>query len=286
MRRLLLLALLSGPLALSAQTTPAVAARQMLAGQPVGTLDQITNEALALNFQQALVERLTGTWGRPAGYKAALTAPEAQAKFGVSQPLLGYLLDKMLLEDNAELSLNYAARPVAEADLLVRVSDPNINEARTDLELLAGLDAVIPFIELADAALPPGAQGNPHQLVALNAGARAGVQGTPIPVTANQEFLDRLRTFTVRLDNGKGANLGQGSGEALLGHPIHVVRWIRDTLAARGDTLREGDLLSLGTLTPLVPIKGTTRLIAYYEGLQPEDTVTVSVLIEESVEAE
>jgi 2-keto-4-pentenoate hydratase len=154
----------------------------------------------------------------------------------------------MLLEDNAELALDYAARPAVEADLLVRVRDPNINEAKTDLELLAGLGEVIPFIELADLLLLPGASNDLRTLTALNAGARTGVVGTPVALTADQATLDRLGSFTVRLEDEKGRLYGAGRGADLLGHPIHVVRWMRDALRARGDRLREGDVLSLGTL--------------------------------------
>lgn len=262
--------------------SPAEAARQWQEAQGFTDLPALEEDASPLTFQYALIERLTAHLGRPVGYKAALTNPQAQQMFGVTGPVLGILLEKMLLPDNTELPLSYAARPAIEADLLVRVSDPNINEARTDLDLLAGLDAIIPFLELPDLALPPGAAGQADILTALNTGARAGIQGRILPVRADAETLDRLGRFTVRLVDGAGNLLGQGRGADLMGHPIQVVRWIRDTLAARGERLRAGDLLSLGTLTPIVPLRNGGHITAHYEGLSPDDGVSVSCILHEA----
>lgn len=266
----------------SAQLTPARATEQWLAGQTFTENLLLEDGEAAQNFQNAFLERLTAHLGRPVGYKAALTNPNAQQMFGVNQPILGVLLERMLQQDQAELPLNFAARPAAEADLLVRVSDPNINEAKTDLELLAGLDVVRPFIELVDLLRPPGTTGDVHMLTALNAGARAGVMGADLALSADQATLDRLASFTVQLVDQDGKVLGEGRGDALLGHPIHVVRWIRDTLLARGDRLREGQWLSLGTLSPIQPVRQTGRLTARYAGLPGATTTSVSCLIREA----
>lgn len=265
--------------------SPAALARQWEAAQLIQPAPVPADDNEAISLQYGLIELICSHLGRPVGYKAALTNPAQQKQFGVDHPVLGVLLEKMLLEDHADLPLDYAARPAAEGDLLVRVGDPNINEAETDLELLAGLDAVIPFIELPDLLFAPGATHQARTLQALNVGARAGVMGTPIPLTADQATLDRLAMFTVRLVNQDNRVLGEGSGQALLGHPIHVVRWIRDTLKAQGDRLREGHLLSLGSVTPLVPLRTGGRLTAFYDGLTPAGTVSVSCTIQESVPA-
>lgn len=276
--------LMAGPA--RAGLSPAEAARQWQEARGFTALPALEEDASPVTFQYALIERLTAHLGRPVGYKAALTNPQARQMFGVTNPVLGILLDKMLLDDAAELPLSHAARPAIEADLLVRVSDPNINEARTDLELLAGLDAIIPFLELPDLALPPGGSGRVEVLTALNTGARAGIKGRALPVRADPDTLDRLARFTVRLVDEQGNLLGQGQGTDLMGHPIQVVRWIRDTLLARGEPLRAGDLLSLGTLTPIVPLRVGGRITAYYEGLSPDATTTVSCIVHEATAAE
>ena len=228
----------------------------------------------ATAFQEAFVAELAPEWGPRAGYKAALTNPAAQQRFGVNHPLLGVLLAHMLLPDGAEWSMAVAAVPLAEADLLVRVRDARINEAQTDRELVGALDAVIPFIELADGLFPADVNPDAPALTALNAGARAGVLGGAIPLPDDADAaLARLGALRVTLRDENGHVWGEGRAQALLGHPIQAVRWIRDAVRARGRDLQPGDLLSLGSLTPPRPIRSPTHLTAVYEGLdvQPRE---------------
>jgi 2-keto-4-pentenoate hydratase len=239
----------------------------------------IADEETALNTQRALVEWLTADLGRPVGFKAALTHPAAQQRFGVNHPLLGVLLEKMILPDGAVLPLNFAARPVAEGDLLLRVKDARIVTAQTDLELLAALDAVIPFLELADLGYATNVTPDARAITAINAGARSGVRGAPIPLEASDEQLARLASFTVEVTDGAGTVLARGVGRDVLGHPIHAVRWIRDEILRRGDRLRPGDLLSIGSLTAFIPAREPMRLQAVYHGLRDDEPVTVGVEI-------
>jgi 2-keto-4-pentenoate hydratase len=270
-RRLALIILLTGAAAtLRAEPGPEAAAIAWRAGRPM-TPPLVHDLSEAVAFQEAFVAALAPDGGARAGYKAALTNPAAQQRFGVNHPLLGVLLANMLLPDGAEWSMAAAAVPLAEADLLVRVHDARINEAQTDRELVGALDAAIPFIELADGLFPAGVQPDAPALTALNAGARAGVLGGVIPLPDDADAsLARLGALRVVLRDESGQLWGEGHAQALLGHPVEAVRWIRDEVRARGHVLKPGDLLSLGSLTPPRPIRSPTRLTAVYEGLDDQ----------------
>ncbi|MEM6253367.1 MAG: hydratase [Cyanobacteria bacterium P01_D01_bin.156] len=208
------------------------------------------------------------------GYKIALTNPKAQAQLGVNHPLYGFLLESMLLDDGVSLPIRFGSRPQAEGDLMVRVGSDDINQAETDLELLAALDAVIPFLELPDLIYEPEANVNAGALVAVNAGARYGVMGDPEELAVDDSGLAQLANIRVVLQNDRGQFLAEGNGEALLGHPINAVRWLRDTLQAQGVELRPGDLLSLGSVTPLVSLEQGANIQgikARYFGLEAGD---------------
>ncbi|MEO1590100.1 MAG: hydratase [Cyanobacteria bacterium J06632_22] len=227
------------------------------------------------------VRRAVEALGPIVGYKAAFTSPPAQERFGLSEPLYGFLLADMLLDNGASLPVDFAARPLAEGDLLVRVGSADINTAQTDAEILASLEAVIPFIELPDLLYEEDARLDAGAVFAINLGARSGVMGTPIPLDATEDWQTRLGNIDVRMTNTAGQTIGTGNSSALLGHPINVVRWLRDTLAAQGLSLRPGDVLSLGTITPPVPIEADTTLTVEYDGLS-DQTVTVSVSFTET----
>ena len=77
--------------------------------------------------------------------------------------------------------------------------------------------------------------------------------------------------------NRDGKVLATGKGKNLLGDPLNVVRWIRDTLKKQGKPLKKGDLLSLGTITKLMPAKPGKMIRARYIGLDPKGPVEISV---------
>lgn len=230
-------------------------------------------DSIHLSFVRRLISD-AGDEGSVVGYKVALTNTKAQSQLGISHPLYGFLLENMLLEDGATLPLEFGSRPQAEGDLMVRVGSADINEAETDLELLASLDAVIPFLELPDLVYEENAAVNAGALVAVNVGARYGVMGEPVELELGDSGLDQLANIRVVLNNDRGQFLVDGESSTLLGHPINSVRWLRDTLLTQGVELRPGDLLSLGSVTSLVSLDAGTDIMgieARYFGLQDND---------------
>ena len=59
--------------------------------------------------------------------------------------------------------------------------------------------------------------------------------------------------------------------------PLNVVLWIKNSLNAEGKRLKKGDLLSLGTITKLMPARPDTTIRAIYTGLDLSGPVEVSV---------
>lgn len=234
--------------------------------------------ATAPALRRAVVADLVPRLGPVVGYKAALTSAAAQQHMGVSQPLLGSLLRDMLLPG----PVLRVSRPVlVEADLLVRVGDAAINRARTRAEALAGLDAVLPFIELP--ALRFDGAPSAALLEAGNTGAWRGRAGPPLPLTASAQWLSRLETFSVTLQGADGTVLGSGRGADLLGHPLDVVLWMVQAVRAEGQHLLPGDLLSLGSLTAPTPVQAPARLRVRYEGLAEAGPLDLRLELREAV---
>ncbi|MEA5466904.1 2-keto-4-pentenoate hydratase [Leptothoe sp. PORK10 BA2] len=267
------------PLRLAQSYTDLVAVslfQHYTAGYPAPVLTDGLSSQQIDSVHITFVRRLMGNAGDEgaiAGYKLALSSPQAQAQLGVNHPLYGFLLENMLLDSGSTLPLKFGSRPHAEGDLMVRVGSADINQAVTDLELLAGLDAVIPFLELPDLIYEKDAQVNAGALVAVNVGARYGVVGDPVDLEPADSGLAQLANIRVVLNNGQGQFLAEGNSTALLGHPINAVRWLRDTLQSQGVELQPGDLLSLGSVTTLVPLDEDTTITgleARYFGLNSD----------------
>jgi 2-keto-4-pentenoate hydratase len=225
--------------------------------------------------RKRLVQKLELALGRTVGYKAGLTNAAVQERFGVSAPLRGMLLQKMLLEEGEEVPAQFGARPMFEADLLVVVKDSGIHRARTHLEALRSLSLVIPFIELPDLVVAEGEKLTAPLIVFINVGARLGVVGKGIAVEPTEEFAARLAAMQVRMTDQNGEELANAKGAVILGHPLNAVLWLARDLEKSGTRLKAGDLLSLGSFTTPMPPKPGLAVTVRYEGLPGNPQVSV-----------
>jgi 2-keto-4-pentenoate hydratase len=220
------------------------------------------------------VAALAPTHGKVVGYKAGLTNPAVQQRFGLTAPLRGTLLEKMLLADGALVPAKFGARPFLEPDLVVEVGSAAVHDARTPLEVLATLRMVVPFIELPDTMVEDPSKIDAPMLVANNVGARLGVLGRPVPVRVDAAFADALRDMTVRTVDSTGKEISVAKGSAILGHPLNAVIWVAAELKREGITLKPGDLLSLGAFGS-GPAEAGKAVSVRYEGLPGQPVVTV-----------
>ena len=229
----------------------------------------------ALCMREMLVKELGLSQGKVVGYKAGLTNKAVQERFGYPQPVRGTLFEKTLLQDGAEVPAKFGSRPVFEADMVVEVKDEGINLAATPLDVLKHLSKIYPFIELPDLVVAPGEPLNGAVITAINVGTRLGVLGKPIDAAATPDMVAALAQMTVVMRDQDGKELAKGAGAGILDQPLNAVIWLAQDLAKAGIKLRAGDLLSLGSFSPLLPPKAGTRVTVSYEGLPGNPSVSV-----------
>ncbi|HIA50156.1 MAG TPA: hypothetical protein EYN90_06190 [Acidobacteria bacterium] len=241
----------------------------------------------AYRWQAEFVAALQPNLGRIAGYKTGGHDTGPSNPHFPPHGIRGVLLEGMVHPSGASVTLNDIVWGFLEADFAVRVGDESINTAETDLELLASLDAVIPFIEIPDPAFRDN-QRSPTGSIVTNMASRYAFVGEPIPIKPTVAWINTLNTMTFAVHDEHGTEVGSGT---LDGHyrPLTVVRWLRDHLRTFGRQLEPGHLLSLGTLSinrqlkPGSPqggpaYKANQYRLSYY-GLS-EDAGTVVVNIE------
>lgn len=243
------------------------------AKQPTSGLSKDMTMDEASRIRDGLVAELSASQGKVAGYKAGLTNKAVQQRFGHNAPVRGVLLEKMLLEDGAEVPAKFGAVPIFEADLVVVVKDEGINQAKTPADVMKHLASIRPFIELPDLVTAKEQPLSGPVITAINVGARLGVLGKPIP--ASPDMVDALAKMTVIMRDQDGKELAKAPGVAILGHPLNAVIWLAEDLAKSGGKLRAGDTLSLGSFNPpLFPKPGMTVTVTY-EGLPGNPGVSV-----------
>jgi 2-keto-4-pentenoate hydratase len=217
-----------------------------------------------------LLKRMEAQLGAPIGYKAGLTNPAVQKRFNADAPVWGALYAGMVLPEGIPIEANFGARPLFEADMLLRVSSAAINQAKTVEDVLANIDQVIPFIELPDLVVQAPPQLNGAAIAAINVGARLGVGGTPVHVKRTAEFANALRDMTV-IVKVDGVEADRGKGSDVLGHPLNGALWLVQDLQRNGIALKPGQLLSLGSFSKLLPPKAGQKVSVEYQGLGDVD---------------
>lgn len=229
--------------------------------------------------RKRLNESLEKQLGKPVGYKAGLTNPAVQKRFNASEPVWGVLYAPMMLKDGATVDAAFGARPLYEADMLVRVKSASINHARTPEEVLQHVDQVIPAIELPDLVVQAPGQLDGAGVSAINVGARLFVTGAPLAVGPTRgervQWVEALRDMTVVL-SADGAEVDRGKGSDVLGHPLQAVIWLAQDLQKNDLYLKPGDLVSLGSFSRLMPPKPGMAVDVAYWGLPGTPKVKVA----------
>jgi 2-oxo-hept-3-ene-1,7-dioate hydratase len=137
---------------------------------------------------------------------------------------------------------------------------------------MAHISAVRPFIELPDLTLTKGQPITGVTLTAMGVAVRLGVLGAPIPVEDPNAMLDALAAMKVTVKAGDGSVMAEAPGSAVLGNPVNSVLWLMKS----GVTLKKGDLVSVGSIGPLLPpAKAGSGASVTYDGLPGNPTVSV-----------
>ncbi|SMX38080.1 2-keto-4-pentenoate hydratase [Maliponia aquimaris] len=234
---------------------------------PDGTMDD------AQCTQEKLVDALIPHLGEVIGYKAGLTSKPAQERFGATEPVAGVLYANMMLEDGAAVPVNFGARSLFEADLILVIGDDGINGAATAEEAIMHISAVHPFIELPDIVYAEGQPITDVTLTANGVAARMGVLGAAIPVEDPDVMLAALAAMTVTVRDAEGTVMSEAPGAAVLGNPVNAVLF----LMSKGYIMQEGDLISVGSIGPLLaPPQAKGGASVTYVGLPGDPVVTVT----------
>ena len=203
--------------------------------------------AEAYSCQDALVQQLLDHYGGGiVGYKIACTNASAQAQLNVNGPFHGKLLSAFCFESPARLRADDFFMRVVEAEFafLMGRDLPPASAPLQREQIAAAVEGVVPGIEIVDSRFEDWTAIGVLPLIVDNACNAAWVKG---PLRKNWRGID-LGAQPVRLVvNGKV--LREGSGSAVLGHPLNALQWLVDSLASGGLGLKAGQYVTTGVTT-------------------------------------
>jgi 2-keto-4-pentenoate hydratase len=218
-----------------------------------------TGDTLSMDRAYDVQERLTAlrlAEGRcHIGYKLGYTSAVMRRQMGVATPNYGPLLDDMVVRSGA----------VAEGFLQPRV-EPEIGVVLArDLpepgvllpELADAVAAVHACLEIVDSVWL-GYRFSAEQNTADGSSAAGVVLGPRLDVSP----VDCHRV-TVQLCEDD-VTVATATSAAVGGHPLRSLAWLAQALAARGEYLREGELVITGGLTAAVALRPGAKISARF----------------------
>lgn len=218
--------------------------------------------------QQALVALHEAAGRRVVGHKIGLTSKAIQDQLGVDSPDFGVILDAFVFPSGSTIPRAGMCFPRIEGELAFRIGSDLGADADADA-VLAATTEIVPVFELIDSRVRDWKITLPDT-VADNASCWGVVEGTGMPVAD----VGPLADVTLELQRDD-ETVQSGTGAAVLGNPAEAVAWLARELAARGTTLRAGELVLSGSFTAAVDLDPGTYTANFGAGLEPvEVTIT------------
>lgn len=218
----------------------------------------VTSVAEAYAVQAELI-RLSA--GNVRGWKVTALSPADQAKFGVTQPVAGALLDPWIQNSPDKLALSRFIAPVIECEIafLLGADLPAqaVSYTRTDVE--GAIAAVVPAFEFPDGRTDESSPNLLKLADVMNNGAFT--LGTPL---RDWRGLDLTQVAITLWRDDEVLTQGSG-GDVPGGDPVMALVALANAQPLPAH-LRAGQIVTTGTCTPPLPVKpGTYR--ASFEGL-------------------
>lgn len=221
-------------------------AENFLGLRPMQGLRHEMTLAEAYRWQDEFVAFLRPQLGHIAGYKTG--GHDTGPGFPMFPPdgIRATILSGMILPTGTAVRPEQTVYGFLEADFAFRIGSATINDAQSDMDILAALDAIIPFAEIPDPFYEAGSRSVNGTVVA-NMSSRFAFVGEPVAIEATDVWLEKINNFSFRVVNERGDEIAAGTMQGWY-EPLRAVRWLRDQLRASGKTLYPGQILSLGNI--------------------------------------
>lgn len=208
----------------------------------------LADAAVAYEAQDAYVDLLLQTRKTHVrGYKIALTTPAMREMANFQDSVSGRLCadqclrsgDSVRANDRVHLGVEFEIAFEMGRDLPARASPWG------GKELLEYVACAYPAIEVIDDRGADYATLNQsiRTLIADNAWNQGLVLGAPTRGLGADFLRDILGIAWI-----DGQEIGRGTGRDVLGHPLDALAWLANHLPSRGLALREGDIVTTGSL--------------------------------------
>jgi 2-keto-4-pentenoate hydratase len=233
---------------------------------PLGALAPAT-EAEGYAVQRALADAAGAV--PPAGFKVGATNPAMQAYLGVASPAAGFMPAANLKPSGFSTPYADWMAPGTECEIAFRLGAdlPFSGLAPSREAAAAAIGTVMPAIEIVENRYTDMKAVGAPTLIADQFFHAAAVLGPETRIDPPALAAGALRDVAGRMTID-GALFGEGRGEALLGDPLEVLRWLAASGAAAAfGGLKAGQVVLCGSVTLPAWLSGPASVEVSFAGL-------------------
>ncbi len=217
-------------------------------------------------IQREFQRHISEEQGVIAGYKLAYTTEALQQTVGVSEPVLGVVLeDNILHSPNTLTAANYVQLAL-ECEVCVRLgADLPLSGTPYDRGRVSeAVESLSTAFEVVDIRRTPGMDPKIQFITGVaanifNAGVVMGEQ------VNNWRDLDLQAAYGSMTINGE--LVGDGHGSDVMGHPLEPLAWLANKLAEQGLGLSSGMVIITGSIVSPKPVNPGDTASIMIEGL-------------------
>ncbi len=204
----------------------------------------------AYQISLRMLERRLAAGETMIGKKIGVTSKVVMDMLNVRQPDFGFLTDKMVYGNSAEVPASTTLiQPKAEGEIAFVLKQDLKGPGVTNADVIAATDFVMPCFEIVDSRIQDW-KIKIQDTIADNASCGVIVLGdkavSPLDVD--------LATCGIVVSLN-GEIISTGAGAAAMGSPVHAVAWLANTLGGYGIELKAGEVILSGSLVPLQSVQ-------------------------------
>ena len=193
-------------------------------------------------IQRALEKTLVERGDRVVGWKAGFTNATLQEAYGVSEPVLGFLLASGVFGSGDAVPVSRFVSLGLEVEMAFVMKAALEGPGVTPASALLAVEGAVPSFELIDFRMSGKPRGT--DFVADGVLANAIVLGGPLtPVSG----LDLSLEGVVYEENGQ--RVATAAAAEVMGNPLNSLAWLANALGKLGGRLRAGDVVLTGSIS-------------------------------------
>ncbi len=205
--------------------------------------DLTLQEAYAV--QQRLEEALLQRGERVVGWKVGFTGAALQESYGVTEPVLGFMLDSGVFGSGDAVPMSRFVGVGVEAEVAFLLKGDLAGPGVTPVSALLAVEGAMPSLELIDFRFASKARGT--DMIADGVATNAIVLGRPLSPVAG---LDLALEGVVLEENGQV--VATNTAAEVMGNPLNSLAWLANTLGRMGRGLRAGDVVLTGNISKVL----------------------------------